>query len=106
MVANLLDNAVKYTPGPGEIAVILQTDAQKGVVLTVRDTGIGISEDHLPHIFDRFYRCDPSRSKTGNGLGLSLVQAIVKSYGGRLKVDSRPGKGSVFTVVLPHTARS
>jgi signal transduction histidine kinase len=70
----------------------------------IRDTGIGISGDRLPHIFDRFYRCDPIRSKSGNGPGLSLVQAMVKSYGGRLTVDSRPGRVSTFTVTLPNAA--
>lgn len=102
MVANLLDNAVKFTPVSGKVSVSLYEDDKRQIILCVSDTGIGIYEDHLPHIFRRFYRCERSRSKTGSGLGLSLVEAIVKSHHGKITVKSQPYKGSEFTVVLPY----
>ncbi|MDH3774258.1 MAG: ATP-binding protein [Deltaproteobacteria bacterium] len=100
LVANLLDNAIKYTESEGTIKVSLDGDASQ-VLLFVEDTGDGISGDDLANIFERFYRCDPSRSKTGVGLGLSLVMAIARSHGGEVAVTSYPGKGSTFTVSLP-----
>ena len=80
-------------------------------LISIGDTGVGISEDDLPHIFKRFYRCDISREKGGTGLGLSLVQAIAHSHGGSVNATSRPGKGSTFTVTLtqpslPHQFQS
>lgn len=101
MVANLLDNALKYTPSEGTITVSVNDD-EENVVISVSDTGIGISEEDLSHIFERFYRCDQSRSQAGIGLGLSLALAIARSHGGNITVRSRPGKGSTFTVTLPH----
>jgi heavy metal sensor kinase len=100
LVANLLDNAIKYTESEGTIRVSLDGDEAQ-VLLSVKDTGEGISGDDLANIFERFYRCDPSRSKAGVGLGLSLVMAIVRSHGGDVAVTSYPGKGSTFTVSLP-----
>jgi heavy metal sensor kinase len=100
LVANLLDNAIKYTESEGTIKVSLDGDASK-VLLSVEDTGNGISEDDLANIFERFYRCDPSRSEAGVGLGLSLVMAIARSHGGEVGVTSYPGKGSTFSVSLP-----
>jgi heavy metal sensor kinase len=100
LVANLLDNAIKYTESEGTIKVSLDGDASK-VLLSVEDTGNGISEDDLANIFERFYRCDPSRSEAGVGLGLSLVMAIARSHGGEVAVTSYPGKGSTFSVSLP-----
>ena len=100
LVANLLDNAIKYTESEGAIRVSLDGDASQ-VLLAVEDTGDGISADDLANIFERFYRCDPSRSQGGVGLGLSLVMAIVRSHGGEVAVTSHPGKGSTFTVSLP-----
>jgi heavy metal sensor kinase len=99
MVANLLDNALKYTPPEGTVTVSVNADNGQ-VAISISDTGVGISEDDLPHIFKRFYRCDISRAKGGTGLGLSLVKAIVHSHGGRVNATSRPGKGSTFTVTL------
>ncbi|MGD9207103.1 MAG: ATP-binding protein [Syntrophobacterales bacterium] len=99
MVANLLDNALKYTPPEGTVTVSVNADNGQ-VAISISDTGVGISEDDLPHIFKRFYRCDISRAKGGTGLGLSLVQAIVHSHGGSVNATSRPGKGSTFTVTL------
>jgi heavy metal sensor kinase len=100
MVANLLDNAIKYTPSDGTVTVSVDGDGSQTFV-SVRDTGIGISGDELANIFDRFYRCDRSRSEAGVGLGLSLVMAIARSHGGDVAVSSFPGKGSTFTVSLP-----
>jgi heavy metal sensor kinase len=98
----LLDNAVKYTPAGGSMAVAV--GAENGhVVGTVRDTGIGIAPEHLPHVFDRFYRADRARSRTdgGAGLGLAIGRWIAEIHGGRLRVDSEPQRGSSFHVDLP-----
>jgi len=100
VVANLLDNAIKYTPSGGKITVSVQENG-KDVIISVHDTGIGISPDEIPHIFDRFFRADKSRSVPGAGLGLSLVRAIVRRHGGEVQVRSAHGIGSTFTVVLP-----
>lgn len=100
MLANLLDNALKYTPVKGsvEIAVSRENDL---VSIAVSDTGIGISESEQQHIFERFFRCDQSRSMPGFGLGLSFSRAVARTHGGDLRVLSEPGRGSVFTVTLP-----
>ncbi len=100
LVVNLLDNAVKYTPAGGTVTVSVQ-EHQGQVLISVDDTGVGISEDDLPHIFSRFYRCDRSRSQAGIGLGLSLAKAIARNHGGNMTVTSVLGQGSRFTVVLP-----
>jgi signal transduction histidine kinase len=99
MVANLLDNALKYTPPEGTVTVSVNADNGQ-VAISISDTGVGISEDDLPHIFKRFYRCDISRAQGGTGLGLSLVRAIVHSHGGSVNATSHLGKGSTFTVTL------
>ncbi len=100
VIANLIDNAIKYTQPGGKVRVDLRNEPGR-VCVEVSDTGIGIEAKDLPRIFERFYRCDESRHQTGNGLGLSLAQAIARSHGGGLSVDSRPGKGSVFSLILP-----
>ena len=105
IVANLLDNAIKYTPHEGNVTVSIDGDEAQ-VLLLVKDTGVGISGDDLANVFERFYRCDPSRSGAGVGLGLSLVMAIVHSHGGEVAVTSYPGKGSTFTVSLPRNPLS
>ena len=102
VIANLLDNAFKYTPADGRIRVALQLQNQQ-VNLTIEDRGIGIATEDLPRIFQRFYRCDPSRSQQGIGLGLSLARAFVRAHGGDITVTSTKGVGSVFTVVLPQS---
>ena len=108
VVANLLDNAIKYTPPGGRISLEATCD-EHDVVLCVRDTGIGISPEEQPRIWDRMYRGDRSRSQRGLGLGLSLVKAIVSAHGGAVGVDSSDAGGSVFIVRLPrgngHAAR-
>ena len=106
MIANLLDNAIKYTPSDGSVVVSVDSDDRQSVVVSIMDTGIGISPKDLPHIFERFYRCDPSRPQTGIGLGLSLAQAIANAHGGNISVISIPDKGSTFTVTLPKSPES
>ncbi|MDA1013779.1 MAG: heavy metal sensor histidine kinase [Planctomycetota bacterium] len=101
---NLLDNAIKYTPSEGRIEVTV-TDQSGMIAVAVRDTGIGIDADHLPRVFDRFYRVDKSRSREagGTGLGLSIVQSIVAAHGGRVDIASTPGDGTTCTVLLPRS---
>ena len=98
--ANLIDNAVKYTPAGGHIRVTLRRDGQAAEV-TVTDTGPGISPEEQPRIWERLYRGDRSRSQRGLGIGLSLVRAIVQAHGGRVTVQSAVGHGAAFTVWLP-----
>lgn len=100
MLSNLLDNAIKYTPSGG-IVNIAVTESKTRVVVALKDTGIGISQADLPRIFERFYRCDQSRSQAGIGLGLSLARAIARAHGGDITVISTPNQGSTFTVTLP-----
>ena len=101
-VSNLVENAIKYTRESGTIHVSAQREPD-AVLITVEDNGIGISEDDLPRIFERFYRSDRSRSREmgGTGLGLSIVKHIIQSHGGTIEVTSRLGAGSKFTVRLP-----
>ncbi|MBN1276553.1 MAG: HAMP domain-containing protein [Deltaproteobacteria bacterium] len=101
MTANLLDNAIRYSSFGGRVNLSIHTDRESRVVISVNDTGIGISEKDLPHIFERFYRCDPSRSQAGTGLGLSLARAIAVAHHGDISVTSEQGKGSTFTVTIP-----
>lgn len=100
MLANLIDNALNYTPRPGTVTVSVRGDEKLGII-AVKDTGIGISQDDLPRIFQRFYRCDRSRSRPGTGLGLSLVQAIVHAHGGQISVRTAPNAGTTVIVTLP-----
>jgi len=99
---NIIDNAVKYTPQGGEIKIEL-TNNQNYAYLTVSDTGVGIPEDELKHIFDRFYRVDKSRSASthGAGLGLSIVKWIVDAHNGQIEVKSILDEGSTFVIKLP-----
>ena len=100
LFANLLDNAIKYS-GNGQDVTLKLTESGKYAVVTVLDHGIGIPAEELTRIFDRFYRCESSRSTPGSGLGLSLVQAILRAHHGEIKVHSQHGEGSKFTVYLP-----
>jgi len=99
---NLLSNALKFTPPGGEVQVIVKEDGGEAVI-TVKDTGIGISREDLPHIFERFYQADlPSvRAGHGTGIGLAHTQELVKLMGGTITVESSPGEGSRFTIRLP-----
>ena len=98
----LLDNAVKYTPPPGQVSVALAA-ANGMATVSVRDTGIGIAVEDLPHIFVRFYRADKARSRQlgGSGLGLSIGRWIAEAHGGSVQVESEYGGGSTFQVILP-----
>jgi len=99
----LLDNAFKYTPAPGQIDVALGTVLGRATLM-VRDSGIGIAQSDLPHIFDRFYRADPSRSQVeGNGLGLAIAKWIADLHHADLLVDSEQQKSSSFRVVFPRS---
>ena len=100
MIANLLDNALKYTPPGGAVSVALAQDAGR-ITLTISDTGCGISPADLPHVFGRFYRSGASRTLPGNGLGLSLVRAIVLAHDGEINLQSVPDKGTVFMIKFP-----
>jgi len=100
MLLALLDNAIKFTPSPGRVE-LRAARIEHQVVLEIRDTGIGISEQDLPRIFDRFYQADNSRSGRGVGLGLSIVQRIVKAHHGEITIESQPGQGSIVRVFLP-----
>jgi heavy metal sensor kinase len=99
---NLLDNAIKYTPEGGLVEVRLSRRGSDAVVV-VRDTGIGIPPEHLPRVFDRFYRVDRARTRAegGTGLGLSIVRSIVAAHGGTVELSSTPGQGTTCTVTLP-----
>jgi signal transduction histidine kinase len=102
VVIALVDNAVKYTPAGGGVAVSVRRIKDK-VAVEVADTGMGIAREHLGRIFERFYRADTAREREtgGYGLGLSIAQWIVERHGGSIAVASEEGKGSTFTVTLP-----
>lgn len=102
-LTNLVSNAVRYTPEGGRVQVTWQLQPGGSGEIIVRDTGIGIERDQLPRLTERFYRVDGSRSRDtgGTGLGLSIVKHVVQRHGGQLLVDSEPGAGSEFRIVLP-----
>lgn len=103
LLTNLLANAIQYTPSGGEITVTLQSEPERAI-FTITDTGIGIPEDALPYIFDRFYRVEQSRSHEtgGSGLGLAIAQKIAGLHGGRISVQSTVRQDATFRVSLPH----
>ena len=102
---NLITNAIKYTPRGGRVELSLSHRLANEIAFTVRDSGIGMSAADLSHVFERFWRADRARSRTsergGFGLGLAISQWIAQAHGGRITVQSRLGRGSVFTVTLP-----
>jgi signal transduction histidine kinase len=100
LISNLLDNAIKYSPSGGSVTVSLEEEGEQQVI-SVKDTGIGISPSELPRIFERFYRGDRSRSQEGIGLGLSLARAIARAHHGDLTATSLTNQGSTFRVTLP-----
>jgi signal transduction histidine kinase len=100
VAANLIDNAVKYTPAGGRVTVGIRRERDRAV-LWVADTGRGIPPGDLPRIWERLFRGDESRTERGLGLGLSLVKAVVEAHGGTVEVESQPGRGSTFSVALP-----
>jgi signal transduction histidine kinase len=100
--ANLLANAIRYTPSGGSVQFELRRRANE-LVLRVRDTGVGIPSQHQKRIFERLYRVDSTRDRAtgGSGLGLAIVHRAVQTLGGRVELDSTPGQGSEFRVILP-----
>jgi heavy metal sensor kinase len=104
LVLILVDNAVKFTPAGGRVAVRLEIDPVH-CVLEVEDTGSGIAPEHLPHVFDRFYRADPARTNgEGAGLGLAIARTIVEAHQGTIEATQAPGSGTLFRVVVPTVA--
>ena len=99
---NILENAVRYTPTGGNISVLLEKK-DSNAVTAISDTGIGIPPEHLPHIFERFYRVDKARSRAdgGVGLGMAIAKYIADSHGGKIEVESQVGKGTTITVTIP-----
>jgi two-component system phosphate regulon sensor histidine kinase PhoR len=102
-IANLVNNAVRYTPEGGSVDLAWRLLADGAGEISVTDTGIGIEREHLPRLTERFYRVDGSRSREtgGTGLGLSIVKHVVQRHGGELDIQSEPGKGSRFRLVFP-----
>lgn len=105
VLVNLIDNALTHTPSGGGVRVAVSSYADF-VTIAVADTGPGIPPDHLPHVFDRFYRADNNRSRAmgGMGLGLAIAKGFAEAHGGTIEVTSQLGKGTTFTVILPHRA--
>ncbi len=101
MISNMIDNAIKYTGKNGEIIVDVINN-EKEIKIFIKDTGIGIPGDEVDRIFDRFYRCDSSRSNEGCGLGLSFARAVARSHNGDIQIESEVNKGSIFTIMLPY----
>ena len=101
-VVNLVDNAVKYSAEGSAVEVAL-FEAPDELVISVSDQGPGVPREHLPRLFERFYRVDKARSRDlgGTGLGLAIVKHIAQAHGGRVSVDSRVGQGSTFRIHLP-----
>jgi two-component system heavy metal sensor histidine kinase CusS len=102
-ISNLVDNAVHFTPAGGRIAISLATNAAE-TEIAVEDTGCGIAAEHLPRMFDRFYRVDASRSSEGTGLGLALVKSIADLHGASIEVKSEVGRGTRVTLEFPNKA--
>jgi heavy metal sensor kinase len=102
LMLNLVNNAIKYTPENGRVEIRLAVEGNEAV-LAVADSGIGIAAEHLPHLFERFYRVDEARNRSagGTGLGLAIVKSIAEAHEGRVEIESTPGTGSVFTIRLP-----
>ncbi len=104
VVSNLLDNALKFTPRGGTIELCADNSERDGVLVQVRDSGPGIAPEHLPHLFERFYKADRSRRDQGTGLGLAIAKHIVEMHGGEVGVESTQGAGSTFWFTLPRAA--
>src|SRR5262249_54851631 len=105
LLFNLLDNAIKFTTPGGNIRVDIEHSGGRAL-LSVADTGIGIPAEHLPHVFDRFYRVDPARGQeaSGAGLGLAICRSIAEAHGGSIRLDSTPGRGTVAVFIMPATS--
>jgi two-component system sensor histidine kinase BaeS len=103
-VQNLATNALRHTP-PGGTVRLAAARTERGAAIRVTDSGVGIPPEHLPHVFDRFYKTDRSRAQSGSGLGLSIVKAIVERHGGTVAARSTPGVETTFEIVLPGSDR-
>jgi signal transduction histidine kinase len=102
LIFNLVDNAIKFTPAQGTVAINTSCHDSRARVVVV-DSGIGIPSEHLPHVFQRFYRVDPARDATtsGTGLGLAIARSIAEAHGGSISVESTVGAGTRVTLTLP-----
>lgn len=100
LTLNLIENAIKYNKPHGSVHLSI-SERDGNCILTIKDGGIGISKENLPHIFERFYRADTARDRSGTGLGLSIVQWIVKVHGGDIHVQSQLDQGTEVAVSLP-----
>jgi two-component system, OmpR family, phosphate regulon sensor histidine kinase PhoR len=105
VILNILHNAIKFTPDSGEIKVVTAADA-KSITVQIMDTGTGIAKEDLPHIFERFFKADRSRSNPGSGLGLAIAKHIIIAHGGKIWLESQEGKGSTFSFSLPLSNQS
>jgi two-component system phosphate regulon sensor histidine kinase PhoR len=100
VINNILHNAIKFTPEGGKITITSKA-GKDSAIISIADTGIGISKSDLPHVFERFYYVDRARAQSGTGLGLAIAKHIVQAHGGDIRVESEAGKGSVFIFSLP-----
>src|SRR3954467_4385243 len=104
VVFNLVDNAVRFTPPGGAVSIRALRDSDDRIAVEVHDTGVGVAAEHLPRLFERFYRADPARSRDdggGTGIGLPIARSLVEGHGGRIVAESQPGNGATFTFDLP-----
>ena len=97
----IIENAVKFTDEPGKIVMQVMRHDDRSAIIEIQDSGMGIDEEHIPRIFERFYRVDEARTMRGFGLGLSIANRIVELHQGNISVESKPGEGSIFTIILP-----
>ena len=100
---NLVENALKFTPATGKISIAAQAEGEF-VKVRLKDTGVGVAPQHLPHLFERFYKVDRSRRDGGTGLGLAIVKQLVEAHGGQITVESREGEGCTFTFTVPRAS--
>jgi signal transduction histidine kinase len=104
ILSNLLTNALRYTPAPGQVTITVSRPTPSEILFQVADTGIGMGAEHIPHLFERFYRVDPTRSRSvgGAGIGLPVARALVEGMGGHIWVESPgPGRGTTVSFTLP-----
>jgi two-component system OmpR family sensor kinase len=106
VLLNIVDNALKFTPASGRVDIIAESDGPGAVLMRVRDTGQGIPAEALPHVFDRFYRADPARSRQsrqvgGSGLGLAIAKELLEAQGAAITINSVVGEGTTVTIRFP-----